>query len=100
MEALEKALYQEITKELAKARLLGCNTTRFEQQLEKLGPVAVMKQLAKKGQTSEIFDDLAEKKHLELSPEAIVSKSKYAPLFNDEQADHFLAVLCSCGYWG
>ena len=52
MEALEKALYQEMTKELAKARLLGCNTARFEQQLEKLGPVAVMKQLAKKGQTS------------------------------------------------
>jgi len=99
MDALEKAFYQELTKALAKAKLLGCNTTRMEAQIEKYGPVSVMKQLAGKGQVSDIFDDLAEKKQLELSPEAIAIQGKFGALFNDEQADHFLAVLLEKGFW-
>ena len=88
-----------MSKDLAKAKTLGCNTVRLEQQFEKYGTVSVMKQYVKKGQVSDIFDDLAEKKHLELSPEAIAIQSKYGALFNDEQADHFLAALVECGYW-
>ena len=99
MEALEKAMYQEMTKALAKAKALGCNTVRLEQQFEKYGPVSVMKQYAKKGQVSDIFDELAEKKQLELSPEAIAIQGKFGALFNDEQADHFLAVLLEKGFW-
>lgn len=99
MEGLEKTLYQEITKQIAKAKLLGCDTAHFEEQIEKLGPVSVMKQLSRRGQTSDLFDSLDELHHLELSPEAIVSSSKYASLFTDKEADHFLAVLCEKGYW-
>lgn len=99
MDALEKAFTLELTKALAQAKFLGCNTTRMEAQIEKYGPASVMKQLANKGQVSDIFDDLAAKKHLELSPEAIAIQGKYGALFNDEQADHFLAVLLENGFW-
>ena len=93
MDKLETAFLQELTAALAKAKLLGCATTRLEQQFTKYGPASVMKQLANKGQVSDIFDDLAAKKHLELSPEAIAIQGKYGALFNDEQADHFL-IAC------
>ena len=99
MDALEKAFLQELTKALAKAKLLGCNSARMEAQFEKYGPVSVLKQLANKGQVSDIFDGLAEKNQLSLSPEAIAIQGKFGALFNDEQADHFLAVLLEKGYW-
>ena len=99
MDKLETAFLQELTAALAKAKLLGCATTRLEQQFTKYGPASVMKQLANKGQVSDIFDDLAVKKHLELSPEAIAIQGKYGALFEDAHADHFLAVLLEQGYW-
>ena len=99
MDKLETAFTIEIMNALAKAKELGCATTRMEQQIAKYGPASTMKQLANKGQVSDIFDDLAAKKQLELSPEAIAIQGKFGALFNDEQADHFLAVLLEQGYW-
>lgn len=100
MEELEKKFYQELSTQLSRAKLLGYDSSHFSLKLEKLGPVAVMKQLAKKRQISEPFTALEALHHLELSPEAVASKARYAPLFTDEEADHFLAVLCESGYWG
>ena len=49
---------------------------------------------------SDGFAILADKKHLELSLEALVIKGSFGSLFTDEEANWCLQVLMEAGYFG
>lgn len=100
MQELESKMCREMVTKLEQAKLLGCDPSHLIRQLETQGALTVMQQLARRGQTSELFEQLHQLHHLELSPEAVAVQSQYAALFTDAQANYFLSVLCECGYWG
>ena len=49
---------------------------------------------------SDGFADLADKKHLELSLEALAIDKRFTALFSDEEANAALERLLSAGYYG
>ena len=58
-----------------------------------------MQQLLSRGQQTRQFEKLKEKKRLELTPEALVSKGKYAQLFTDEEVNLCLQTLLDAGMY-
>lgn len=76
----------------------GAPTKRLLQNLEAHGVDAV-KELAKRRRVSDGFDALAKCGHLELTPEALMTKGKYGALFTDEEVNWCLDVLMEAGYF-
>ena len=76
----------------------GCPTKRLIQNLEAHGVDAV-KQQASRRRVSDGFDALAACGHLELTPEALMTKGKYGALFTDEEINWCLEVLVEAGYF-
>ena len=79
MTKLETAFTAELLKNLAAAaELTGVEEARLRQQAEKLGGPKAVEELIARGQMTRQFQPLKEKKRLDLSPEALVTKGKYA----------------------
>ena len=76
----------------------GCPTKRLIQNLEAHGIDAVKQQVARH-RVSDGFDALASCGHLELTPEALMTKGKYGALFTDEEINWCLQVLIEAGYF-
>lgn len=96
-EKLEHAL-----RELAeKQRACGVREPkRLMQQMQAYGALSALKEQFRRHQVSENFDELARKKLLALSPEALVVSKNFGALFTDEEADFCLEVLLDAGYYG
>ena len=96
-EKLEHAL-----RELAeKQRVCGVREPkRLMQQIQAHGALSALKEQLRRHQVSENFDELARKKLLVLSPEALVVSKNFGALFTDEEADFCLEVLLEAGYYG
>jgi len=77
----------------------GAPTKRLLQTLESRGGIETVKDLAAKHRLSDGFDHLARCGHLELTPEALMTKGKYGALFTDEEVNHCLDVLMEAGYF-
>jgi len=89
-------------KENAQTALLahGCTTKRLLQDLETYGAVRTVQDLCRKHRLSDGFEQLAQKKQMQLSLEALVIKGAYGSLFTDEEANWCLQVLMEAGYFG
>ena len=100
MTKLETEFTAELLRNLAEAeQLTGTAEPRLRQQAEKLGGPRAVQELIKRGQTTRQFGSLKERKRLDLSPEALVTKGKYAALFTDEEADLCLSALLEAGLY-
>lgn len=100
MTKLETAFTADLLRNLtAAAELTGVEEPRLRQQAEKLGGAKAVKDLITRGQMTRQFQPLKEKKRLDLSPEALVTKGKYAELFTDEEVNLCLQALLEAGMY-
>ena len=100
MTKLETEFTAELLRVLAEAEAVtGIGEPRLRQQAEKLGCAKAVQQLLSRGQQTRQFEKLKEKKRLELTPEALVSKGKYAQLFTDEEVNLCLQTLLDAGMY-
>lgn len=79
---------------------LGIGTARMRKQLGELGAVPAAKRILSGRRCSDGFSQLADKKQLSLSLEALVLKSPWGELFSDEEANEALSRLMEAGYFG
>ncbi len=93
----------EFTRELLRcmdeAEQLGCRMARFRQAVTKYGGVETVKEYLRKNRYAGGFDELAAKKRLDLSMEALAAKGKYGALFTDEEVNRCFDRLCGAGYY-
>ena len=75
----------------------GVAETRLKTQAEKLGGANAVGQFLAKGQQTRQFAALQAKGRLDLTPEALVIKGKFGPLFTDEQVNLCLQTLLEAG---
>ena len=73
---------------------------RLLTQAERYGAVQAVKEYLRRGRVSDNFDDLADKKLLRLSVEALVCGKQFGQLFTDEEADFCLQALLEAGFYG
>ncbi len=69
----------------------------------RIRPITDMKQVRRitsGSRASDGFDQLADKKRLDLSLEALCVKKQFTALFSDEESNTVLARLLSAGYYG
>lgn len=81
------------------ASLTGVEESRLLAQAEKDGGVKAVKMMLARGQIHRQFEPLKKLGRLDLSPEALVIKGKYAELFTDEEANLCLTALLEAGYF-
>lgn len=98
MTKLETEFTAELLSNLKKAEeLTGVPEPRLIAQAEKDGGVKAVKQLLSRGQMTRQFSQLKQTGQLELSPEALVIRGKYAALFTDEEVNGCLEILLEAG---
>lgn len=96
---LEEAFCREAQRNAKTAMLAhGAPTKRLLQSLEQTG-VDFVRESARRHRVSDGFDHLARLGHLELTPEALMTRGKYGPLFTDDEANWALTVLMEAGYF-
>ena len=101
MTKLEAAFTDALLKQLLEAEAItGVAETRLMERAGKLGGPRAVSELLSRGQTTRQFDALRRKNRLDLSPESLVIKGKYAPLFTDEEANLCLETLLNAGAFG
>jgi len=98
MTNLEMDFTRNLLEQLSKAEeTTGIPETRLKSQTEQQGGVKAMKNYLRRGQTTRQFEKLKQMGRLELSPEYLVTKGKYGPLFTDQEVDLCLQVLLDAG---
>ena len=98
---MEEKFRQAVIKCSDEAQKLGVSgLKRLIAQADKHTMVGAVKENIRRGRVSDNFDDLAEKKLLRLSVEALVCGKQFGALFTDEEADFCLSVLLEAGYYG
>ena len=98
MTKLETEFTAELRAVLEQAQsLTGIPESRLRVQAEKAGGVKAVKELLRRGQTTRQFDALRELHRLNLTPEYLVTRGKYGPLFTDEEVDLCLRALLEAG---
>lgn len=100
MTTLEKKFTEELIKKCEEAQA-KCNYRgiRFLQTIEKFGGVKTAKEILRKGNVSDGFEQLQEAGLLHLTMEATIIESKYGELFTDEEVNSCYSVLCEHGYY-
>lgn len=100
MGALEKKLQQEVIKGCETAeKEYDCRMTRMLETIDKFGIVRTAQEIIRKSRTSDCFDKLVKAGHIELTMEAIITKTQYAELFTDEEVNYCYDLLCENGYY-
>ena len=92
--AFTLALMENLKKAAA---LTGVEEPRLMAQAEKEGGVKAVKNMLSRGQVHRQFEPLKKIGRLDLSPEALVIKGKFSPLFTDEEANICLNALLEAG---
>jgi hypothetical protein len=77
----------------------GVAETRLMTQAQQEGGPKAVKQLLGRGRQTRQFAPLREKQRLDLTPEALVAKGKYAGLFTDEEVNLCLQTLLEAGFY-
>lgn len=97
----EKAFSEELMKRIQLAEITcGYQGSRQKASIAQRGGVAVVKRELSRDGCSHGFQLLKEKGELGLTSEALVVDKKYAILFEDEEVNMCLNLLCECGYFG
>lgn len=98
MTKLELDFTTALLEQIGKAeQLTGVPEPRLLAQARKVGGAQAVKELLRRGQTTRQFQPLRERGRLDLSPEYLVTRGKYGPLFSDEEVDICLAALLEAG---
>lgn len=98
MTKLDAEFTAALLQSLAEAeQVTGVAETRLKTQAEKLGGTNAVVQFLARGQQTRQFAALQEKKRLDLTPEALVIRGKFGPLFTDEQVNLCLQTLLEAG---
>ncbi|WMI82170.1 hypothetical protein [Anaerotignum sp. MB30-C6] len=101
MTDLEKKFSKEWMKKAEEAQgMEGYNATRLLKNIEEHGGVSVARRALSRDGCSENFEILKKKNRLDLSMEALIVKGEYGVLFDDNEVNDALALLCDCGYFG
>lgn len=80
-------------------QLTGIKEARLITQAQQEGGAKAVKTMLSRGRQTRQFSELAAKKRLDLSPEALVIRGKYASLFTDEEVDLCLQTLLEQGHF-
>lgn len=98
MAKLDMEFTAELLQNLREAeKVTGVAETRLKTQAEALGGAKAVGQLLAKGQQTRQFAALQAKGRLDLTPEALVIKGRFGPLFTDEQVNLCLQTLLEAG---
>jgi len=101
MTDLEKKFSSEWMKKAEEAQGMdGYNATRLLKNIEERGGVSVARRALNRDGCSENFEVLKKNNRLDLSMEALIIKGEYGSLFEDNEVNDCLALLCECGYFG
>jgi hypothetical protein len=101
MTALEKKFSEEWMKKTEEAQGMDeYNDARLLKNIQEYGGVSVAKRAMERNGSSENFDMLKKNNRLDLSMEALIVKGEYGALFEDDEVNHCLELLCECGYFG
>ena len=97
---LEQAFQKQALANAQTAMLAhGCPTRRLIQTLESRGGVETARELARRRRVSDGFEDLRRCGHLELTPEALMTQSRFGALFTDDEVNWCLDMLVEAGYY-
>jgi len=78
----------------------GVKQPRLKSQVEQFGAVSCVKEMLKKGRTSDGFLPLSQVGGLACSLESLVCETIYGQLFSDEEVNDCFAALCEAGHYG
>ena len=77
----------------------GILQPKLRRSVERFGGVGAMHELIRRGQVSDGFDALCQKKALKLSAEALVISKDFHDLFSDDDVNACFEVLCAANYF-
>lgn len=101
MTKLEKQFSHGLIQKMQTAETLyGYRGIRQKEEIEKHGGVACVKRALARDGSFHSFPFLQEHGHLELTAEALVVDQKFSVLFEDEEVNLCLELLCDGGYFG
>lgn len=100
MSALEKKFQQEVIKRYQEAQeKCGYTPKRLLHTIEKFGAVKTIKEMIRKGQVSDGFDQFQKAGLMGLTIEATMITKEYGELFTDEEVNYCYELLCEYGYY-
>ena len=76
------------------------NCEQFIQSVQKYGGVDAVKASMSRNRASNNFDQLHKAGRVDLTPEATATKGVYQSLFDDDEMNFCIELLCECGYYG
>lgn len=85
---------------LRAATLCGAQSAPTLAAIAKAGALAAARETLRRGEESLLFEPLLQAGHLELSMEALVTRSDFADLFSDREVNLCLERLCEAGFFG
>ena len=101
MTDLEKKFSEEWMKKAEEAQGMDdYNAARLLKNIQERGVVLVARRALERNGCSENFELLKKNRRLDLSMEALIVKGEYGTLFEDDEVNQCLALLCECGYFG
>lgn len=101
MTDLEKKFSEEWMKKAEQAQELeNYNAARILNNIQQHGGVSVARRALERTGCSENFELLKNNNRLDLSMEALLTKAEYSVLFEDDEVNTCLELLCECGYFG
>lgn len=77
----------------------GILQPRLRRSVDRFGGISAMHELIRRGQISDGFDALCQKKALSLSAEALVISKEFHNLFSDEDVNACFELLCGANYF-
>ncbi|WP_304508601.1 hypothetical protein [Anaerotignum sp.] len=101
MTELEEKFSEEWMKKEKEAQgMEGYNPVRNLKNLQERGGVSVARRALDRNGCSDNFEILKKNNRLDLSMEVLIVKGEYAVLFEDNEVNQCLALLCECDYFG
>ncbi len=101
MTELEKNFSAEWMQRVEKAQGIEDYTAvRLLKNIRERGGVSVARRALERDGCSENFELLKKHNQLGLSMEALIAQGEYGTLFEDDEVNQCLALLCECGYFG
>ena len=78
----------------------GYECQRLVKNISSFGGVSTAKRMLKRQGASENFQQLKDLNRLDLSLELLITRGEYTSLFEDEEVNMCLELLCQCNYFG
>ncbi len=100
MNTLEQQFEEALLSRFARIQKeCGIKTDRYEALIARFGALHAVRGWIRQPGTSDLLQKLADRKRIELSPEAAVVSQKFSALFTDEEVNQCFALLCEYRYF-